>query len=357
MKSLSVVMTVLLALAPVAHAGDINWRVSVKFILNAGGNRPASGSINTDQEVFDQINLANEILRATGRGYELQLTEIVDIAGESQWFNSTIDSTTRAALEAAAEADPAGYAWRTNAINFYVLGSSGSGTCSFPGGGNDAIIVGQGLRDTTFIHEIGHYMDLCHTQGCPCGSCDPNDVGQCHTTPGNDSISDTVPDLSCWDRDDISNWSFGSNYAGLTVGQQAQVDTVWFNVMSYHNTRDRYSSNQLDVSTDTSNDVRFAVATGETWFVDINAGGGENGSSTNPYDTVLEGANATSGGDIVLMRAGVYPEVLTISDPMCLRASRGSAVIGVGALLFAQDENEPQRHVIYPETYDGRTGP
>lgn len=350
-------MIILMTLTPMASAADINWRVSVKFILNAGGNRSASGVINTDQEVQDQIDLANAILDATGRGYGMQLTEIVDLAGVSQWFNADVDGTTRDNLQAAALGDPATYAWRTNAINIYVLGSGGSGICSFPGDGNEIIVVGQGARATTFLHESGHYMDLCHTQGCPCGSCSAGDTGQCNTTPGDDDISDTLPDLSCWDQDDIAQWSFSMNYGGLTPGQQTQVDRVFFNVMSYHGTRNRFSSNQLDHATDTSNVTRNAVATGRTWFVDDDASILALGTSVFPYETVAQGVAAAASSDIVLVRVGSYPETMTLTNRMCFRATRGNAVIGSGAAAFLSEPGDEPIRRIYPETYDGMTGP
>ena len=68
------VLVVLGALLP-CQVEDANaqlvWRVSVKFILSAGGNRPASGNINTTAEVNNQIDTANLILDAMGRGYRL----------------------------------------------------------------------------------------------------------------------------------------------------------------------------------------------------------------------------------------------------------------------------------------------
>jgi hypothetical protein len=136
------------------------------------------------------------------------------------------------------------------------------------------------------------------------------------------------------------------------------VDTVFFNVMSYHLTRNRYSSDQLDVATDTSNDARVNVATGMTWFVDDDAGGGGSGSSTSPFDTVLDGLGAASSTDIVLVRAGVYQESLTIDQRVVLRASRGDAIIGLFASGAAgPEEPAPARTPEYPDTFDGRTGP
>ncbi|MCZ6837433.1 MAG: hypothetical protein O7G85_16780, partial [Planctomycetota bacterium] len=182
--------------APPAFA-QLEWRVSVKFILDGNDNRPAAaGSLSSDAEVQAQIDLANQILDDTGRGYRLVLTETVDLSGVDEWFNDNV-LTSKGPLEAAAEGDPSTYAWRSNAINIYINGSNSSGVCSFPNIlGEDIIFLGQDVRNTTILHEIGHYMNLCHTQGCICGSCDPDGfLDECNRTPGNDEVGDTLPDL------------------------------------------------------------------------------------------------------------------------------------------------------------------
>ena len=127
--ALLVLGTVCLGLVPAASA-QLRWRVSVKFILNSSGNRPSTGIINTDEEVETQINNANEFLRSYGRGYQFQLTEIVDLSGVSQWYGS--DREDKDALEIAAEANKTLYAYRDNAINIYINGNSGSAICSIP---------------------------------------------------------------------------------------------------------------------------------------------------------------------------------------------------------------------------------
>lgn len=337
-------------------SAQLEWRVSVKFILDANGNRPASGSLNADAEVQAQIDLGNQILDAHGRGYRLRLTEIVDLSNVSQWFSVDVSDNFKDALEAAAEASPSTYAYRSNAINVYINGDGGSGICSFPGT-DDIIFLGQGVRTTTVLHEIGHYMNLCHAQGCPCGSCDTDAIGLCNTIPGDDSIGDTLPDLSCWDRDDISNWSYGSNYSGLSSARQDNVDDVFFNTMSYHDTRNRLTSDQLDVSTDTSNGARNNAATGNTFFVDS----GANpllpfGTSSFPFINVITGVAVTGSGDIVMIRGGTYNEPQTIIKAVSLLASRGSATIGepAGRSVIEEDRAWLDR---LPDTGGGRTGP
>src|SRR5262245_1053947 len=110
----------LLLIAQVASA-QIEWRISVKFILDAAGNRPAGGALSTDDQVRAQIDAANEILGFGGRGYRCRATEIVDVNGVSQWFMAdSHDEEQKKALENAARNNTALYAYRNNAINVYI---------------------------------------------------------------------------------------------------------------------------------------------------------------------------------------------------------------------------------------------
>ena len=61
--------------------------------------------------------------------------------------------------------------------------------------------------------------------------------------------------------------------------------------------------------------------------MDVNASSIENGSSTNPFNTVLEGVNAVNNGGIVRIRPGIYRDVLTIRRPMELRSTGGIVTI------------------------------
>lgn len=333
------------------------WRVSVKFILNANGNRPATGNCNTDAEVEAQIDLGNEVLEAYGRGYSLQLTEIVDLSGVSQWYSSTINSANRDNLEAAAIASPTTYAWRSNAINIYINGDDGSGICSFPGSGA-IIFLGQGIRTTTFIHEIGHYFNLCHTQGCPCGSCDPDETGECHTTPGNDELADTPPDLECWTQDDIAMNFYGVSYASLTTGQQNFVNESFNNIMSYHSTRNRFTQDQLDRATCQSNSNRVAVTNGRTRIVGSKSSGSEECENASYlYATFSSAVTGANNNDIILLRGGSRPFIGTVTKPLWIRNSRGSALLGYDPAVKVEEPDDGPIVPKLPDTYDGRTGP
>ena len=68
-------------------------------------------------------------------------------------------------------------------------------------------------------------------------------------------------------------------------------------------------------------------------FVDFNASGLENGSFSNPFDTVQEGVNQTLPepvADVPELRieAGSYDETLLIDKPMTIRSCGGTATIG-----------------------------
>ena len=344
------------------HAGDasaqINWRVSVKVILDAAGNRPNSG-MSSDQEIQAQVDVANQILDAMGRGYRLQLTEIVLADNLSLWFDTPINPENRDLFEQFAKLFPDVYHWRSDAINGYVNNGDGSAICSFPPD-HDIIMVGQNPRQTSLLHETGHFMDLCHTQGCPCGECRTDTTGVCHTVPGDDEIDDTVLDLACWDEDDLAMANFGVPfYYLLTPAQQERVDDVYYSVISYHSTRNRFTQDQLDRMTCSSNGVRTNVSDGETWIVGTKSGDEECLNSIFIRPTFQSALDAFAGNDIILMRGGNYPYTGFIDRYVFVRGSRGLALIGSSSAKLQPSDDEveipPARKL--PDTYDGRTGP
>jgi hypothetical protein len=304
------------------------------MILNSSGNRPSSGILNTDQEIQDQVDNANAVLASYGRGYEFQLTEIVDLSGVSQWYDNDRDDKDE--LEAAAEANKPLYAYRDNAINVYINGNDGSAVCSFPPG-DDIIFMGQGSRSTSIFHESGHYFNLSHTFA---GQQDLNSNGSACTNEcacaqniggNNDACADTILDHTCWDTQNaIAQGNYSVNYSSLSAANQTRVDNVHFNIMSYHGTRDRLTPDQWDRATDASNGDRFKAASGRTRFVATTGNDTTgNGSSGNRYRTLAKGVTIANSGDIVLLRTGNYNETATITKAVTLRATRGTAVIGV----------------------------
>jgi hypothetical protein len=332
----SVALAVLLSLPATVCANDILMRLSVKFILSPAGMFPCCGNGTFDSfaDITNQVMVANQKLRAAGRGYQFQIWEIATIGGVATNFWD-LYRADKALLEQFAEANPSAYRWRNNAINIYVTHNDGSAACSLPD--EDIIVIGQNSRDTTLWHESGHYFNLRHTHegqqlldldftactnGCSC----------LLRLPGNDdACGDTLPDLTCWQtQDGVARGNFNVNYSALSAANQTRVDNVLNNIMSYHDDRDRITSDQLDRWTDAANGPRSADVTGRTRFVDRAYGGVPAGSSTQPYNTLALGVSAASasGTDIVLLRPGNYNEPQTIRKPLCLRATRGDATIG-----------------------------
>ena len=227
-----------------------NVRLSFKVILDeTTGLRP---SYATENYFDNAVEFMNNVMSNYGRSITFSREATVTIGGIgtsiSNSFSDLIPSAAAAAsLESAAMADVNSYAWRQNRINIYFNGAGGGGWCSFPES-DEVILIGNATSTadgSRILHEIGHFFNLCHTQGCSCGSCGTG-TGTCTTIPGDDGLDDTLPDLSCWTRDEMSNNSYGSNYSALTESQKENVDNTFNNVMSYHRPRNRFTEDQLD---------------------------------------------------------------------------------------------------------------
>lgn len=336
-QSIILIPAFLFLLASMADAQYIRWRVSVKFILDVNGNRaPATdgaGNPNffvTDQSVRDEIDICNDILTTWGEGYQLELTEIVNVANRSQWFAvDARNGTNKSNLEDAAEADPVGYALRNDAINIYINGDDDSGVCSLPGSGDRIILLGQGSYATIFIHEIGHFFNLCHTQGCPCANCDEAPT-QCMTGAVADDIGDTLLDRACWTRDQIAQNNFSNVYSMLTAAQQTAVDFTWQNVMSYHVINpQRFTWQQMDKAIHASNSARAAVADGQSRFVFWQGNDALDGlTAARALRTIQGGVLRAGAGDQLWITTGLYPENIIINESVMLRARGGPVTIG-----------------------------
>jgi hypothetical protein len=240
-----------------AEAQGVRARVSVKRILDSTGTLPTAGFFFEDAQIERAIAAANAILVASGADWQLELSEVVNLTGLSQWYG--IEGHVSRTLEFQAMNDPSRYAWRDDAINLYVTRLiDWRGFCSIPdaSGNTDIIIINN---DAWFIspaplplatlpeeddldlaagylwlHEIGHYFNLCHTQGCCCGFVCGQDQDPTRDPLDDDDVADTFEDLECWGEDEIANWAFDSDYADLSIDGQQQVDDTLLNVMSYH---------------------------------------------------------------------------------------------------------------------------
>ena len=250
-------LLVLVFSAPELSSQPITVRVSVKVVLDANDERPADGLLSTNEQIRAAFDVANRILSFNDASWWLSVTEIEEISGAEEWFGPTGcgDVHGRNSMQNAARRDPA-YLWRDNAVNFYVIDDfrECSAVCSFPSAGDDIIVMESQLDDRirsnsdfavptdnyefvagfVMLHELGHYFQLCHTQGCVCGPCDEAQIGGCHTQPADDWVEDTLPDLHCWSADDIAAHSFDRPYDELDDEERLSVDRAIYNVMSYH---------------------------------------------------------------------------------------------------------------------------
>jgi len=277
-------------------AQQVPVRLSFKFILNASGNRPATGNINTDAEINAQIDRGNAIFSRFISEFRLQNVEIVDVAGISQWYNADASNADRDNLRAAAQAAPATYHWRTDAVNVYISASGATGISDFTPN-NNIILVGQGSWDTTVAHEAGHILNLLHTHETCCYA-------------NYDGCDDTLPDDSSWSsHDQMAMFSYGVVYTSLNAAQKALVDMTWGNLMSYHdpNNRSMLSSCQMDrQSTEAYNDRNWILSRIPV-YVDAGYGGTHSGSFTQPYQTVQQAISAGGlNGNVMVLETGTY---------------------------------------------------
>ena len=236
--------------------------------------------------------------------------------------------------------NPKKYAWNENAINIYINEATTGGKWFI----NDVIIVGVRFSNIAWIHlhEIGHYFNLHHTHGSQNSAMTNSTTGQDQSAPGDDHVEDTIDDLATWSRNDIAVHNFSVEYEKLTHEQKIAVDYIAENIMSYHHLDPvqaqltRLTEGQLDRWANTADEyfTRRKVRDGRTIFVSTDKGNGKGrvGSHCCPYQTVnnaVEKANL-DGGDILLLKPGVYNESITIDKPLTLRATRkGSVSIGI----------------------------
>ena len=346
-----------LLLAPTLAFAQLEWRISIKVFTNANGSLPQSpswhlGSNTLYQGLSNGVAIANNVLDTTGRGYRWRLLDITNVSGTTtplptstnSWFNLSVNSANQDNLDASVKANPAGFAFRANAINFYYVNATtgpNGGYCAGPTENQDVILLAPNSFSDVLIHEAGHFFSLLHTHdgqafnnqnGSPCTN---NNCTCAIWIPAHGDatrISDTILDHQCLgSREQIAVANYGMLYANLQPSQQQLVLNTWLNIMSYHSPGSLFTDDQMDRMTDSSNDSsqRFNVANGRTRFIATTGNDSSgNGSSTSQYRTVNKGVTMAVNGDIVLFRAGNYNEQPTLSKPVTLRATRGSATIG-----------------------------
>jgi len=320
-------------------AQTIDLRISIHIILHpTTGARPAGIS---NEVFYTAADNANQWMAGYFRGYRYRITEIVNIGGPSEggingpgkWFGLDFRGSAQFINESRTNSL---YRLRPDQVNVYVAtdysapGNSGGGMPIPPG--EVSTIGGQIFVDSGgwwIVHELGHFFGLLHTFASENSS---------SCTPGDDGIGDTLTDSTCWTtRDQAAQFHFGAPYNSLNLFQKSQVDDVFYNAMSYHDstnkntTENRFTELQLDRHADHATGDRNAFASGHTRFVSTSGSVSGTGSSTNPFRNLSQGVNAAApgGGDIILLRPGSYNEQFTISRPVTLRAPRtGWVTIG-----------------------------
>ncbi len=172
-----VLALVLLAASPEANAQDARVRVSVKVVADQAGSLPQDNA-SLEQAVRAAFDEANEALVRLGAGWVFNLEEIVTVPGIPEWFAA--NCADKDLMEDSAKADPARFAWRNDAINYYVVRLNGcEGVCSFPFLHDDIILINGNRLDTLengiiWLHETGHYFGLTHSFECLSAGCDTN---------------------------------------------------------------------------------------------------------------------------------------------------------------------------------------
>ncbi|MCI0557216.1 MAG: hypothetical protein MN733_01885, partial [Nitrososphaera sp.] len=299
---LTVAMLLSFIACPIYADDVILIQLSYKIVLNPeNGSRPSQVS---DDDIDQAIEAMNALLESYSRGFRFQRVDPVtpvggigDTSGPSQWYDTNFHDDDdggkkKDKMEEEALDKPALYAWNEKAINLYVTNGICGGLCSRSSSESLIIIGGCSANNSRVqLHEIGHFFNLCHTQGCGCDCCTAMKTGECNTDPGNDKIDDTLPDLACWGTDNISIFWFGKSFQELSSAQQDSVLNVFSNIMSYRNTPcaiatanlNRMTELQLDRWTDSANNDRRHVANGRTYFVEFGGGSGGSGSRKSPF--------------------------------------------------------------------------
>ncbi len=319
----SVLLAIVLVLAAATAHAYVPVRISIKFILDANGNRPATGNLNTDAEINAEFDAGIDILRNVLSEFRIYRTELVDLSGVSQYYSAAANSTNRDNLRADAISNPTAYLWRTNAINVYINGGTSSAISKFPPD-NDIILMNQwcGNTPSCILHEIGHSLNLLHT----------------HEGGGADGCADTISDNSSWTRDDIALNNFGCVYAACTAAQQDKVDLVFNNVMSYHISEPqlRLSPCQMDrISTQGDSDRSWLLAKTPVYVNSGYTGLFQFGRFTAPYKTLQAAVDAGLAGKVLVLQNGYYTVSTAISDNTTIVTRSAPSTIDRGVLLYS----------------------
>jgi len=292
-----------LLLAASTSQAYVDVRVSIKFILDVNGNRPAFGNLNTDAEINSELDWANAILSGVISEFRISEIQFIELSGVSQWYNSSATNTNRDNLRNAAQADPATYHWRNDAINIYINAGSGSAISDFPPN-NNMILMNQSCGNTPscILHELGHSFNLLHTHE-PCCT-------------NQDYCADTLQDDSSWtSKDQAAQANFGLNFNQLNAAQQDQINLMWNNVMSYHVNEPqlRFSACQMSRTSSTNDSDRtWMLSKWPVYVMDVFSFF-PNGRWGSPYRTVeAAAASGTLNGRVMVLQQDSYQPPATV---------------------------------------------
>ncbi|GMQ83770.1 MAG: hypothetical protein BMS9Abin06_0510 [Gammaproteobacteria bacterium] len=305
-------------------------KISVKFILDASGNRPITGNLNTDNEIETEISEGVSILASTFTEFEIITIEYEDLPGVSQWYSTSVASpdggTNRDNLRAAAIADPGTYLWRTDAINIYINGGTSSALSKFPPD-NDIILMNQWCSNTPscVLHELGHSVNLMHTHETCC-------------TNG-DECADTLADDPGYDKDALSFVNFGAIYSGLTSSQKNQVDLTFNNIMSYHTSEEqrRLTNCQMDrVSIQADSDRSWLLSKNPIYINKNYSGIFQFGRYLFPHKNIQSALDAGSlNNGVLVLQQGTHTMIQdTINANVELLSRSGPSTLNRGVQLY-----------------------
>jgi hypothetical protein len=168
------------------------------------------------------------------------------------------------------------------------------------------------------LHELGHSLKLYHTHS-------------------SDGCSDTISDNQNWNKDQIATNNFGCTYNNCTASQQAQVDLVFNNVMSYHVSEPqlRLSGCQLDrVSTQGDSDRGWLLSKQPVYVNSSYVGFLKLGRFTMPFNNLQTAVNSGVTSKVIVLQSGSYLLQNPITTNTTIVTRDASSTVDKGVQLW-----------------------